>query len=51
MKKTFEDYRAALEDVRGIMAREAILARAAQDQSLELEEFVRLCRLADPEGA
>lgn len=47
----FDRYRASLEDVRGIMARDVILARAAQDNGLDLEEFVRLCRLADPEGA
>lgn len=50
MKKyTFENYR-RLMDCAGPKTRERILDAAAQDKTLELEDFVRLCELPEQYG-
>ena len=50
MKKlTFEDYREAMDGV-GPKVKEIILEHAAQYGNLEFPDFVRLCKLADPES-
>lgn len=51
MKKfTFEDCREALDGV-GPKVKEIILEHAAQYGDLDLPDFVRLCKLADPDPA
>ena len=51
MKKlTFEDYREAMDGV-GPKLKEIILEHAAQYGNLELTDFIRLCKLADPDPA
>lgn len=47
---TFEDYREAL-DGAGPKLKENILSRAEQDENIQFPDFVRLCKLADPEWA
>ena len=49
-KSTFEDYQEALEGV-GPKTRENILERAINDKNIELQDFLRLCKLAYPESA
>lgn len=46
---TFEDYREALEGV-GPRAKERILAWAERDESIEFPDFIRLCKLANPDS-
>lgn len=46
---TFEDYREALEGV-GPRAKERILVRAEQDKNIEFPDFIRLCKLANPDS-
>lgn len=49
MKKfTFEDYCEAMEGA-GPKVKEIILEHAAQYGNLELTDFVRLCKLSDPD--
>lgn len=51
MKKyTFEDYREAMDGV-GPKVKGIILEHAAQYGDLKLPDFVRLCKLADPDPA
>lgn len=50
VRSAFARYREAMEGV-GVLAREAILARAAQDPDLPFEDFIRLCKASDPEAA
>lgn len=47
---TFDRYREAMEGV-GVRPREAILARAERDPDLPFEDFIRLCKASDSEGA
>lgn len=48
--RAFDNYREAMDGV-GPMAREAVLAQAAQDKDLPFEDFIHLCKLANPEVA
>lgn len=45
---TFEDYRNALEGV-GPKTQESILERAIHDTTIEFQDFIRLCKMANPE--
>ena len=49
MKKfTFKDYQEAMEGV-GPKTRENILERAVHDTNIEFPDFIRLCKMANPE--